>query len=239
MSKSVPPSSLSKSEKGKHRDKESGKDTFKSSRKGASDRSSAVSAINTPTKEATKVTRIALIGLSGCGRTALMNRIVTGTFTLPKHSMADETSPTIDINGVKFELLNPVADEERALDELSIWQSRIDGLVVVFDLTDNDSFTQFSFWLEVRSLCQKWCFPSSTCAHALFVQRSKMRSKVATVVVASHSDEKASREVSVEKSRALCERFELSLFEVSAKTGENVRTSIEFLLTAIRAREKV
>jgi len=45
-----------------------------------------------------------------------------------------------------------MTDEEQPLDSLDALKQTVNGLIFVFDVTDNDSFMQFSFWLEVRIL---------------------------------------------------------------------------------------
>lgn len=107
------------------------------------------------------------MGLSGAGRTVFMNRVVTGTFIAGKKSTQDESSPVIDINSIKVlflskrklpepsltwflkvQLVNPKTDEEVPLDNMPSLQG-VDAFIFVYDVTDNDTFVQFSYWLEV------------------------------------------------------------------------------------------
>lgn len=59
------------------------------------------------------------------------------------------------------------------------------------------------------------------------------------ILAANRVDDKSAREVSTEKGRALADQFRLGFFEVSAKTGENVRSSIEALLASVATSKSI
>lgn len=50
------------------------------------------------------------------------------------------------------------------------------------------------------------------------------------ILVGTRLDESSSREVSIEKGKAFADRMKIPFFEVSAKTGENVRKALETLV---------
>jgi len=104
--------------------------------------------------------------------------------------------------------------DEVALDDTPAFVTeRIDGLLAVFDLTDLESTTHFTYWLE----------------------RSSLRKSVPCVLLANRADERDAREVTVEKVKAFGDKLGIETFEVSAKSGANCLLALECLLTELRA----
>lgn len=133
-----------------------------------------------------------------------------------------------------MQLINPKTDEEVPLDSMQSLQG-VDAFIFVYDVTDNDTFVQFSYWLEVN-LSSHISFAFRT---DLSHQRSKLRTKLPGILAANRVDDKSAREVSTEKGKALADQFRLGFFEVSAKTGENVRPSIEALLASVATSKSI
>lgn len=100
-----------------------------------------------------RVYTLLLVSAPGAGRSALLNRLVTNTFISLGRSKTDESSPVIDLAGVKAQLFAPVLDLDEPFDNLQAFRSGktpIDGIVAVYDVSDFESFQNFQFWIQVR-----------------------------------------------------------------------------------------
>ena len=89
------------------------------------------------------------------------------------------------------------------------------GVLIVFDLSNLDSFNNCVHWIrEVNKHADK---------------------KVCTVIVGNKCD-LTENQVEKEKIEGLCEQHEMSFFRTSAKTGENINESFEFVAHQVADR---
>lgn len=93
--------------------------------------------------------------MPGAGRSCLVNRLVTNTFLSLGRSKTDESSPIIDLGGVKVQLWCPMLDSHSAFDSIpqlkvTSTKASVDGIVGVYDVSDLESFQNFNYWITVR-----------------------------------------------------------------------------------------
>jgi len=158
---------------------------------------------------------VLLVGFSGVGRSAILNRMVDDSFGKTFYSKNDEVSSVFKFSGIPVQIVNPALDEKTPFDDLP-YLDRASGCLIVFDLTDFASFTDLSYWWEVA---QKRYLP--------------------TVLLGNHLDEcPKKREVNYEKTLKWAEDHSVKYFEVSAKTGENLQRSMESLVEGITLFKK-
>eukprot|EP01128_Nolandella_sp_AFSM9_P004413 TRINITY_DN1976_c0_g1_i1.p1 TRINITY_DN1976_c0_g1~~TRINITY_DN1976_c0_g1_i1.p1 ORF type:complete len:851 (+),score=151.59 TRINITY_DN1976_c0_g1_i1:60-2612(+) len=151
---------------------------------------------------------ILLIGLSGSGRSALISRLCTNTFLPTSYSKDDEVSPVIARDGKKMKLDNPLYDGSVSLDSY-LSRATYDGFVLVYDVTDDESFTELTYWVEASK---------------------KLRVTTPAIVVGNRCDDKTHMEVDPAKGNKFAEKISTKHFVVSAKTGENVDAAFSCLL---------
>jgi small GTP-binding protein len=146
-----------------------------------------------------------IVGSSGVGKTAILNRLVEDSFT-------DESLATI---GVEFESTVLMVDGQKV--KLQIWdtagQERFRsiakayyrnavGVIVVYDLTDRKSFDELTAWLtDIHALCD---------ANAVIQ------------LIGNKSDLASERAVSVSEAESFAEHHRIQYLETSAKIGANV-----------------
>jgi small GTP-binding protein len=149
--------------------------------------------------------KVVIVGASGAGKTSILNQLLTKTFK-------PETPPTI---GVQFRSYTVISDSDTI--KLHIWdtagQERFRsmakayvrnavGALLVFDLTNRESFDELSKWIvDLHNLC----VPN---AYIIFVGN-----KVDLVDKRSITDSEATEFAS---------RYNLDYLETSAENGDNV-----------------
>jgi small GTP-binding protein len=149
--------------------------------------------------------KVVVVGASGVGKTALVNHLITRTFT-------EECRPTI---GVEFKSYSLSAEDENV--KLQIWdtagQERFRsvskayfrnsaGAILVFDLTQKSTFEDVNVWInDLNTLC----LPNAV-----------------ILLVGNKSDLVDDRAVSDTEAEEWAKRYNLEYLETSAKTGDHV-----------------
>jgi Ras-related protein Rab-6A len=153
--------------------------------------------------------KVVLLGAVAVGKTALANRAMTGQFatdyvaTVGSNRLLGEFShPT---SQCVFELWDTAGEERfRSLTPLYVRDS--EGAILVFDLTNLDSFEQLPIWLDIVR-------EASPDAHI--------------VIFGNKSDLIGERVVPVEKANEFADDNRALLIEGSVKTGQNVKSAFQ------------
>jgi small GTP-binding protein len=149
--------------------------------------------------------KIVVVGASGVGKTAIVTQLVTQKFK-------SCSPPTIGVEFTSYALLS----EEESI-KLQIWdtagQERFRsvskayfrnayGAVLVFDLTNKQSFDELNMWInDLNTLC----IPNAY-----------------IILVGNKADLVDDRTVSEGEAQEMGKRYNLEYLETSAKTGEHV-----------------
>jgi len=167
--------------------------------------------------------KLLLIGDSGVGKSCLLLRFADDTYTDSYISTigVDFKIRTIELEGkhVKLQIWD-TAGQERFRTITSSYYRGAHGIIIVYDITDRESFTNVKAWLaEVEKY-----------AH----------SEVNKLLVGNKSDMRgmASQEstVSVEESKEFAETMQMDWLETSAKESTNVEDAFHSIATQIKAR---
>lgn len=167
-------------------------------------------------KKYDKSVKTVIVGDSGVGKTCILTRFVSGTFET-------DTSSTL---GVEF--MSKIVETQSRKIELQLWDTAGQelfravtkayyrgsvGAFLVFDVTKRESFTNIARWLsDVRSTAN---------------------AEAVCVLLANKCDLEEMREVRTEEAKEFAEENGLRLFEVSAKTGENIEEAMMECVGAI------
>jgi len=160
----------------------------------------------------------AILGFAGTGKSSIALRLSTNGFEAKTSlSRDDEMTPVFSFQPRTSDetsdvrLIVPTLNSDTYVVE-SPWFQRVTGVFIVVDLTDQDSFKD----LEA---CQ-W-FES--------IRRSQ---STPVILLGNRCDEAAdgSREVPRDTARAWAHRRFFPYFEVSAKTGKNLRKALEQMI---------
>jgi|JI6StandDraft_1071083.scaffolds.fasta_scaffold103895_1 Ras-related protein Rab-8A len=150
--------------------------------------------------------KILVVGDVGVGKTNAILRYCNGVFE----------SETLSTLGVDFRFKDIVVDEKRV--RLQIWDtagqeryrtitrsyySGAMGIILIYSVTDRESFVNISTWMEEL--------------------KEKTHPCASIILVSNKNDCKADdRKVGSREGEKLAERFNLKYYAASAKTGENI-----------------
>ncbi|EAX96787.1 Ras family protein [Trichomonas vaginalis G3] len=164
--------------------------------------------------------KVVVVGSSGVGKTAIVQRLVDGTFS-------DEGQSTV---GVEFKSHSVTFDDE--VMKLSIWdtagQERFRsvskayfrnavGAILVFSLDDAQSFSELDGWLNDL--------------HALSTPN-------AVILLVGNKADIADKVVTTAEAEAFSKRHGLEYLETSAKDGVNINDTFVRLARAINEKVK-
>jgi Ras-related protein Rab-35 len=149
--------------------------------------------------------KLLIIGDSGVGKSSLLLRFSDNTFT-PSYITTigvDFKIRTININGIRIKLqIWDTAGQERFRTITSTYYRGTHGVIVVYDVTNAETFSNVKRWLqEIEANCDS-------------VQR---------VLVGNKCEDSANRVVVEEDARKLANAINVDYFETSAKDNVNVQ----------------
>jgi Ras-related protein Rab-1A len=164
--------------------------------------------------------KILFVGDSGCGKTSLLLRYVDDSFTDTFISTigVDFKSKTITLEGSKVEMqIWDTAGQERFRTITSSYYRGAEGVILVFDLTNPESFNNVKRWLTD---VEKY---SGDSAHK--------------ILVGNKSDLASAGKVDRRDAEEFASRFNIEYIETSAKNGVNVATVFEKLVYGMKQAE--
>ena len=163
--------------------------------------------------------KLLLIGDSGVGKSCLLLRFADDTYTESYISTigVDFKIRTIDLEGKTIKLqIWDTAGQERFRTITSSYYRGAHGIIIVYDITDKDSFTNVKQWLtEIdRYACEN----------------------VNKLLVGNKSDLADKRRVSTDEAKAFADELGMKCLETSAKESTNVEQSFMVMAGEIKER---
>jgi len=161
--------------------------------------------------------KLLLIGDSGVGKSSLLLRFADNTFSDSFIATigVDFKIRTIDLNGAQIKLqIWDTAGQERFRTITSSYYRGAHGIIVVYDITNADSFANVRKWLqEINRYASE---------------------NVQKVLVGNKCDLVSERKVSYEDAKELADELGVTFLETSAKNATNVDVAFENMAKAIR-----
>jgi len=146
-----------------------------------------------------------VIGNSGVGKSCLLIRFTDDTFSDSYVTTigVDFKIKTLDIEGKSCKLqIWDTAGQERFRNIISSYYRGAQGIMLVYDITDMESFQNLNTWL---------------------IEIEKNASKnVYKILVGNKCDMENERKVTVEQGKEFAEQYGMQFFETSAKNSTNV-----------------
>ena len=97
---------------------------------------------------------------------------------------------------------------------------KLDGVIYTFDITDKSSFEQLDSFLDI-------------------VKQYSNNNNPISVIFANKNDLKEKRKVSKEEIDNYAQKYNMKVFEVSAKTGENIKEGFNEIINQICLRKGI
>eukprot|EP01064_Diplonema_japonicum_P024096 TRINITY_DN34576_c0_g1_i1.p1 TRINITY_DN34576_c0_g1~~TRINITY_DN34576_c0_g1_i1.p1 ORF type:complete len:204 (+),score=24.02 TRINITY_DN34576_c0_g1_i1:43-654(+) len=161
--------------------------------------------------------KLQLVGNSGVGKSCILLRFTEGQYT-------DDLGPTI---GVDFRVKNmtvkgqnvklmvwDTAGQERFRTLTSAYYRGAHGVILVYDITDEESFEKLDSWMEE-------------------IDNYKSFPDVVKLLVGNKTDLEASRKVSASRAEEFARKHSMMWIEVSAKTKEGIAQAFRELVNKI------
>ena len=161
--------------------------------------------------------KLMIIGETRTGKTSLISRYCKNEFSGGAYLSTigiDFQIKNLEINSKKIRLqIWDTAGQERFRNIAKNYYQSSDGFIVVYDITNNESFQTLDYWVEeIKSNSQ---------------ELSRM------ILVGNKCDLEEGRQVKKEEGKDYAKKKELKFYEVSAKNGTNVNKAFDDLIKDI------
>ena len=166
--------------------------------------------------------KILTIGESGVGKTCILRRFVENKFS--KNHLAtigiDFKTKTLNINNKEIKLkIWDTAGQERFRNITTQYYKGADGIVLVYDVTDDASYEKIRDWMDQ-------------------ILSNTQKDDIGLVLLGNKCDMEP-RSVTEEQGNKLAEELKISYFETSALTGQGIKEAFEQLTRDIMKKKGV
>ena len=174
------------------------------------------------TSEPAMTFKILTIGESGVGKTCVLRRFVENKFS--KNHLAtigiDFKTKTLNIYNqeIKLKIWDP-AGQERFRNITTQYYKGADGIVLVYDVTEESSYDKIRDWMEQ-------------------ILSNTTQDEIGLVLLGNKCDMNP-RTVTVEMGNKMAEDLKISYFETSALTGQGINEAFEKLTKDIMKKKGV
>ena len=174
------------------------------------------------TSEPSNIFKILTIGESGVGKTCILRRFVEDKF-LKNHLATigiDFKTKTLNINNQEIKLkIWDTAGQERFRNITTQYYKGADGIVLVYDVTDDASYEKIRDWMDQ-------------------ILSNTQKDDIGLVLLGNKCDMEP-RSVTEEQGNKLAEELKISYFETSALTGQGIKEAFEQLTRDIMKKKGV
>ena len=172
--------------------------------------------------ESSKTFKILTLGESGVGKTCILRRFVENKF-LKNHLATigiDFKTKTLNINNQEIKLkIWDTAGQERFRNITTQYYKGADGIVLIYDVTDDASYEKIRDWMEQ-------------------ILSNTKREDIGLVLLGNKCDMEP-RAVTEEQGNKMAEELKVSYFETSALTGQGINEAFNELTRDIMKRKGV
>lgn len=163
--------------------------------------------------------KLLLIGDSGVGKSSILSSFVDNTFTDTHVSTigVDFKISAIELENkiIKLQIWD-TAGQERFKTVTTSYYRGAHGIIVVYDITNRESFDNIKYWLEevLRYTSEK----------------------TNVLIIGNKSDLPNKRTVSFEEAKNFANKYSYDIIETSAKTNVNINKTFDNMATQIKHR---
>jgi small GTP-binding protein len=160
--------------------------------------------------------KLVILGDSGVGKSNIITRYAKNEFNLESKATigVEFYTKLIEINDIKIKIqFWDTAGQERYRSITSAYYKGSHGILVVYDITNSDSFEHVTNWIQEIY--------------------KNVGNNIPILLVGNKSDLDYKRVISIEKSLDIANKYNLAFIEMSAMTGINIQAGIEELVKNI------
>lgn len=168
-----------------------------------------------PKKKSLPVLNIVLVSNTSCaGSSCLAERFANRPFRICEPTIgANINIITAEIDSKIYEIhLWDMSNIERSRSLVGPYVKHSDGVLLIFDLTDNKSLTRLEYWVNLIE---------------------EMKIKPAMVLVGTKSDLVNKREVDFNTAKEYADKLKIPYVETSAKDNININLALSKIVTSI------
>ena len=165
--------------------------------------------------------KIMTLGNSDVGKTSFILRFAKNSYRDTKLITLgiDLETKIIALNNKKYQIaLFDTAGQERYKSISLNTVKNADGIILMYDITNQKSYDSISEWMEKIS--------------------ENLESDIPIILIGNKCDLNEERIISKEEGKELSNKYQLSFFETSNKTGENVEEAVLDLINKIIKTKK-
>ena len=163
--------------------------------------------------------QLLIIGDSTVGKTSILSRFTNGTFDsnyLATVGLDNFTKDEIiDNKTIRIKIWD-TAGQERYRSLTKGFFRNADGIMLVYDVTNSDTYDNLKFWLQ-----------------SIKNNMSADMGEIPIIIIGNKIDCKDEREVNFQEAENFWKEQGYPYFETSAKTGENIDETIKFLVKKV------
>jgi len=165
--------------------------------------------------------KVVIVGDCGVGKSSIIIRFTQNVFTenIPLTVGLELVNKTIKVDGVDIVVdIADTAGQERHRTLTSSHYRYVDGVIIVYDVTNRESFESLQWWLgEVKN-------------HS---------SATVQIVLVAHKVDESERVISKEEGENFAERNKLKHFECSAKESLNIDSPFLYVVSKALETQKL
>ena len=161
--------------------------------------------------------KVILLGESSVGKTSLLQRYIDGTFTESSTATVglDLRYKDLDKNNKKIRFnFWDTAGQERFRSLSNVYYKDADGIVLVCDITNKQSFDKFGNWM-------------------MDIKNYLDAAKIKLIIIGNKADKVDQKEIEENRIKEYAKKKNGESFITSAKTGEGVKEAFEFLMNKL------
>lgn len=164
--------------------------------------------------------KLLLLGEQAVGKSSLINQYVDGKFDINLLCAAGldlkKKYIKIDTTPIKLMIFDSAGHERyRGLSKNQLYNTK--GVLIVYDVTDKESFNAISFWMKSVG---EYLRPESSC-----------------IIIGNKIDLYKERKVFTEEGKKLADQYGVHFIETSAKSSQNVETAFTWIVKDIYDKE--
>ena len=163
------------------------------------------------------------LGETGVGKTSIISMYAENSFFANQEATIgiDFKTKNLKYKNKQFKILIwDTAGQERFRKITNQYYNNADGIFLVYDITQNNTFEQISYWInEINNKIDK--------------------NKIGIILIGNKIDINEKRQVSIEQAQKIAECFNIPYIETSASKGENIEECFNLLIEEILKKKGI